>query len=476
MNLNGRKIAIAGMGRSGFAIAKAAQKRGAKVTVYDEHAADTDERMVAVEQLQGLGVQVVTGWHGRLNDESFDILVASPGFKREHPAIRDALHLGKEVISEVEFAYRINNAPIVAITGTNGKSTTTVMTWLILKGAGTDAVLCGNLSGSGYPELTLTEAADASQENQVLVAEVSSYQLEWVTEFRPKVATITNITPDHLDRHPSFEDYRDTKFRLFSKMGEGDIVVINEHEPSLHPEVLEPAIPREVALRLFSSSAEQTYGLEQGQFTENSTRRQDDTLILSGRGVKISDLPFFGEHNFTNAMQAWELAASILGSAESDRFEGMLKGLMGFVGLQNRMERLGEKAGVLVVNNSMCTNPAAVIVSSSSLPMRQHILMGGLTKNLDFSNVRDYLESAGHTAYLFGAESSDPGPEALGNQLGKKWKEFPTLESAFTAAAYDARPGEAILLAPGCLSAYPFANFRERGDAFRAIAGEWLKS
>ncbi len=476
MNLQGRRIAIAGMGRSGFTIANAAQKRGAIVTVYDEHAADTDDRMAAVEKLQGLGVNVVTGWHGRLKDEAFDLLVASPGFKREHPAIRDALSKNKEVISEVEFAYRISKAPIIAITGTNGKSTTTVMTWLILKGAEVDAVLCGNLSGSGYPELTLTEAADVSTENQVLVAEVSSYQLEWVKEFRPRVATITNVTPDHLDRHPDFEDYKNTKLRLFAKMGNGDVVVVNEHEPSLHTEDLERAVSKDVALRVFSSATEPSSHEEWGAATELSTRRQNGTLILNGKEVRLQDLPLIGDHNITNALQAWELATAFLAADSERRFVGMLRGLMEFKGLQNRMERLGEKNGVLLVNNSMCTNPRAVIVSSSSLPMRQHILMGGLTKNLDFSVVRDYLGHENHQVYLFGDEASSSEPEALGTQLGKKWPEFPTLESAFQAATQAARPGEAILLAPGCLSAYPYANFRERGDAFRRIAKEWLDS
>ncbi len=488
MKFPGLRLAVAGMGRSGIAIASAGVKRGANVTVYDQQPADTPEQIATVEKLQGIGASVVTGWHGRLDPADFDILVASPGFARNHPAIRDALAGGREVISEVEFAYRIAEHPIVAITGTNGKSTTTVLTWLLLQGAGYDAVLCGNISGSGYPELTLTEAADRrvgvpptstargrrDADPTVLVAEVSSYQLEWIKEFHPRVAAITNVTPDHLDRHPHFDDYLSTKLRIFENMGEGDMVVMNESEPSLPPEQLPQSIPKGVGIWTFTTDAGM-YGLDRGQFTHQETRRQGDEIVLSGKRIKLSDLPLYGDHNVTNALMAWELAMAFSQAVrgaergpDDNMTEGMLKVLATFGGLQHRMEVLGAKNGVLLVNNSMCTNPAAVIASSSSLPSHQILLMGGLTKGLNFQPVGAYARAKGHQIALFGEN------DHLSEQLGGNWPKYGSLKEAFMSSVSRASSGWAVLLAPGCASTSPYANFRERGDAFRRMAKEWL--
>ncbi|HRF60273.1 MAG TPA: UDP-N-acetylmuramoyl-L-alanine--D-glutamate ligase [Fimbriimonadaceae bacterium] len=470
MNLAGSRIAVAGMGRSGQAIAKEAIARGAVVTVFDELPLESAASLEASERLQGFGVTVATGWHGHLDPTEFDLLVASPGFRRNHPAIRDMLGGGRHVISEVEFAFRIAAAPIVAITGTNGKSTTTVLTWLLLSGAGKHAVLCGNISGSGYPELTLTEAAASTETDGVLVAEVSSYQLEWVEDFKPKVAGITNITPDHLDRHPTFEDYYNTKLRLFAQMGDGDVAVLNESEPSLPADRLLGAIPEGVGIRTFASGPVM-YGWDRGQFTQPSTRRDGDAIELSGRRVQLADLPLYGDHNVSNALMAWEMSVAMLGAEAGNAFEGMLGALAQFKGLAYRMERLGERYGVLVVNNSMCTNPMAVVTSSSSLDRPQHLLMGGDAKNLDFTPVWEYLQRIGHKLYLYGNAG-----DALVEQLGGLGALYPDLEAAFAAATAVAQSGDAILLAPGCASAFPYSNFRERGEAFRAMAERWLSS
>lgn len=470
MDWSNLRIAVAGMGRSGIGIAQAAKRRGARATVFDEQSSETQSQFEAIEKLQGQGIEVVTGWHGRLDPNEFDLLVASPGFRREHPAIRDMMHGDREVISEVEFAYRIAESPIIAITGTNGKSTTTVLTWLLLKGAGQDAILCGNVSGSGYEELTLTEAADLGP-GKVLVAEVSSYQLEWVREFRPRVAAITNITPDHMDRHPNFEDYVQTKLRIFAAMGESDVAVINEDEPSLSLERIGGTLPEGVGIRSFSVFLDQSgkTSMHQGHATHASSRVEFEHLVLGGRKVRRADLPLYGDHNAINAVMAWEIAVAYLGNDAERHWESMLRTLAEFKGLSHRMERLGSRGDVLVVNNSMCTNPRAVIASSQSLPMRQHLLMGGQTKNLDFTEVKTYLNASNHALYLFG----QPG-DGLFEQLGDIATTYDSMEAAFLSATARAVPGDAILLSPGCASAYPFPNFRERGEAFRSMAQNWI--
>lgn len=463
---SGQRIAVAGMGRSGMAIAGEARRRGALPTVFDEQSAETPAQFEAVDRLQGQGIPVVTGWHGRLDPDEFDLLVASPGFRRKHPAIRDMLRGNRGVISEVEFAYRLAESPIVAITGTNGKSTTTALTWLLLRAAGTNAVLCGNISGSGFDEVTLTEAA-AMGAGRILVAEISSYQLEWVHEFRPRVAGITNITPDHLDRHPSFEDYRDTKLRLFARMGDGDVVVANASEPSLPAALLERSIPPGVGLRLFEARSEAV--TDRGHATVQRTRVEEDVLVLGGRSVDRGSLPDLGEHTAVNMAMAWELATAAVGTISDAQEEAMIRVLAEFRGLEHRMEDLGSRQGVRVINNSMCTNPRAVVESLRGRPERLHVLMGGLTKNLDFGPVAEFFAVSGHRLYLFGRPDDD-----LVRQLSHLGPRFDSLEEAFDEATDQAEEGESIVFCPGCASAYPYSNFRERGEAFRAIAQGWL--
>ncbi len=448
------------MGRSGIAVAMAAARRGAKVTLYDEKMVETPAQIEQVEALQAAGVQVVPGWHGRFEEPDFDALVTSPGFKRTHPALVDCTEAGVQILSEVEFAYLISEAPIVGVTGTNGKSTTVVMTWLIAKTCA-DAVLCGNLSGSGYPELTLTEAADQSTPEQILVAEISSFQLEWVTEFRPDVAAITNITPDHLDRHPNFEDYQLTKLRIFKAQEPGDVAVVNQSDPGLAADRMLDAIPGGVGV---------TWIGREGSDPTPSSAFGERTLHLSGIGeVALADLPLYGRHNAINAVMAWELATDALGDRANPT--AMLDGLRSFKGLSNRMERLGEHQGVTIVNNSMCTNPSAVIANANAIPGVQYVLMGGVTKGLDFSEVQIFFANSPHKIYLFGPKLE----HGLHEQLGELGTAYATLEEAFVAAMRAAKDGETVLLSPGCASAPPYANFRERGDAFRDLVARWLR-
>ncbi|MBS1704956.1 MAG: UDP-N-acetylmuramoyl-L-alanine--D-glutamate ligase [Armatimonadetes bacterium] len=452
MSFVGKRIAVAGMGRSGISIALAAKRLGATPIVYDERSADTPAQLEALEKLESAEIETNTGWHGHLAGENFDLLVPSPGFRREHPAIRDALAADKPVISEIEFAYQISLAPIIAITGTNGKSTTTVMTWLALREAGIDAVLCGNIAGTGYPELTLTEAADRSTSDQVLVAEISSYQLEWVHEFRPRVAAITNITPDHFDRHPSFQDYFDTKLRIFARMGEGDVAVVNALEETVMLDVVQSAVQPGCSICPFPIGCG-------ASITEKE-------LCLGSDRISLDALPFTGSHNYVNAMMALSLAEAFIPAISHAEY---LQGLTRFKPLEHRMEVLGSKNGVQIVNNSMCTNPGAVVASSLSLDHPQILLMGGEMKGLDFKPVGDYLRVASHRAVLFG-----PYRSKLADQLGVRCQEGESLEEAFQIAIKEARAGDVVMLAPGCASASPYANFRERGEAFRSIAMEWL--
>lgn len=452
----GRTIGIAGMGRSGIGAAKAIIRRGGKVVLYDEKQVVSTAQLEQIEQLQGLGAQVISGWHGRFENPEFDLLISSPGMRRDHPALLDAVRLQIPIWSEVELAYQISEAPILAITGTNGKTTSVVLSWLLAKSC-TNALLCGNIAGSGYDELTLCEAADIAQPEDLLVAEVSSYQLEWIEEFVPKVAAITNITPDHLDRHPNFEDYRDTKFRIFENLDEGDCAVVIAAEGGFPPEEMLAAIPAGPEIRFAGEKS-----------TGYPTESWIDGELVMLRGLETGpveqrSLPIVGRHNFLNLVTAWEMVIAAL----EDRADPakMFAALQQYKGVENRMEIILDQGGVRVINNSMCTNPAAVISSLSGISGKIHPIMGGVTKQLDFAPVKNFFEANGIQAYVFG--STEPG--GLLEQLGETARPFSSLEEATVAALTDASSGESVILAPGCASAAPFANFMERGAEFKRI-------
>jgi UDP-N-acetylmuramoylalanine--D-glutamate ligase len=460
--IRGKRVAILGLGRSGLAVGQACVRLGATAVVFDEKAVEEMAKPELVQEAFGSGVAVVTGYRPQgpwfdLPDDALgsaspevrapDIVVTNPAVPKWHPGLRQAAKRGIEVISEVEFAYRISRGPIVAITGTNGKSTTTVMTTLCLRACGVDAVLCGNIFGSGYEEVPLTEAALNSRENQVLVAEVSSFQLEWVSAFAPAVAGITNVRPDHLDRYYDFDEYMGTKLRIFEGQLPGQWQVVPDGDGWI----------------LRTKDRSQALG---------RSGWSDAGLEVLGEWVPLDSLPFAEPHNLSNACMASLLAAGgmVTVGLEPDA-KRLVEGLRSFRGIAHRMERLGERGGVAVINNSMCTNPTAVVSSSQAVPGRQHLLIGGANKGLDLHPLVEYLAGGPHRAYLFGAEAQN-----LHKILGANHLSFSTMQEAFQAATASAVPGETIMLAPGLLSTDQFRDFRHRGDVFKAIAMEWLAS
>lgn len=439
--MTGENIAVFGAGRSGLAIASAARKFGANATIFDERPAKSPN--------SADGFNIVGEFDG-IWPRWVESVVTSPGVPKNHPSLLRAVEMGIPVLSEIEFAYQIAKAPIVAITGTNGKSTTTVMTYICLLAIGVSAVLCGNIYGTGYDEIPLTEAAATSGPDSILVAEVSSFQLEWIDQFRPRAATITNISDDHLNRYTSFEDYRQTKLRIYENMGIGDTAVWHSGDESSRP-------PSGSGYRIAS------YGS-----SESDARIEDGCLVLDRARIEVSQLPFSEPHNLLNAMAAVLLTAA---SAPNPDAQSVLNGLKGFRPLAHRMQIVGERGGVLVINNSMCTNPAAVVASSSGIARRQHLLVGGVDKDMNFAALAEYLASSPHRVYAYGRDA-----EQIVRQLGGMWPVFNTMQEAFEAAAQSAVSGEAIMLAPGAASMDQFKDFRDRGEAFTAMAKEWLES
>jgi len=486
-DLAGVRVGILGIGRSGVAAAKAARHAGGHPFVVDEKAGAPG----SVLELRSLGIAAATDWTGSFSSGNADLVVTSPGVPKDNPRLQEALSAGIEVIGEIELAYRIAKAPIVALTGTNGKSTTTVMTYLCLESAGQRPILCGNIYGSGYEEMPLTEAAVAAEADQVLVAEVSSFQLDFTPTFRPVSAGITNIWEDHLNRYGgSMAAYAAVKHLIFAHQTAEDYAVVRAHDPVVRP-------PKGPIVLTFGSGGEHA-------------QVETDQLIILGTRLAAKDLPFKEPHNYQNAAMAALLgygylrvrrdrdpgseAARILHTAEaqaeatiaarrsvySQRRPNqkpwvappeLLAGLKQFRGLSHRMEVLGDKSGVKVINNSMCTNVDAILKSATAIREPKHLLIGGVNKGLDFRPLRNYLANRRDQAYLYGRDAA-----AINETLGGGWPVFAKLREAFDAAKAASKPGEVIMLSPGCASFDEFEDFRHRGNVFKELAMEWLKS
>lgn len=446
----GKKIVVIGLARAGLSMAKALKSVGAQVSVVDQKSADSPALFQPLDQLSALDIPVTTGWAGDLDWNEIDIVAPSPGVPRNHPTLKEASNRRLPIFSEMEIGYRLSRAPIIAITGTNGKSTVTALTHHLLVYAGKSAVLCGNIAGSGYHETTICEAAVRSNESDILVAEVSSFQLEWIEKFRPKAATITQITQDHLDRYRTFEEYASFKMRIYQNMGIGDTIVLNKFRQETTPGPTQAAI---LSIGEFGSSAEILEG----------------TLRFSGSNVEVrmEDLWVPGRHSLANLATA-TLLASPFGMTPEIAAEGVKS----FIGLQNRMELIGVQDGVKFINNSMCTNPSAVEASLDGIDGNILLLAGGINKVQDlapFTRTSPKIKAA----YLFGRDAAEIG-KAL-EDGGCKTERFTTMEEAFSVAVSRAEPGDSVVLSPGCSSFDQFQDFIDRGDKFRELVGGAIK-
>lgn len=489
--MRGKRVVAMGLGRSGLAVARAAIARGGQAIVVDEKVDLLKPELV--DEARGEGIDVRLGWSGSFADLQPDLVVVNPAVDARHPKLQNA---GVELVSEVEFAYRIARGPIVAITGTNGKSTTTVMTYLALRACGLDPLLCGNLYGSGYPEAPLTEAALAGAEGQPLVAEISSFGLEWTSTFRPRAAAITTIKPDHLDRYDSFEDYAATKMRIFAGQTDEDYAVVRANDPVVVPPCgqANAYVPRH---RRGSAEGARSdacpHVLTFGATGEHARVEELDLVVFETR-IPLESLPWTEPHNHANAACAALLAHGLLKSIDSPLIEKALsakpkpsvfaarreeapalppeivQGLREFRGLAHRMELVGERDGVRVINNSMCTNPDAVVSSALAAKDPTLLLVGGVNKGLDFGPLGRLLGGGRHRAFLYGRDAQE-----IDKEMGGGFPVFGTMEEAFRAATAAAHAGETVMLAPGCASSDQFRDFRHRGDEFRDLAKDWLR-
>lgn len=443
--------AIIGMARTGLAVAEVLTDLGARVVLYDNK--DASELTEALSTAAALGAEAHPGTD-RPDLTGVDLVIPSPAIPATHPLFADALARGVEVASEIELAYRISKAPIIAVTGTNGKTTTTIMTGRMLQADGREAYIAGNVS-AGEIKLPLVMAAHKASSDSVIVAEVSTFQLEWVRTFRPRVAMLLNATSDHLDRHGTVEEYRRLKARIFENQTSDDIAVINAEDPfaaSLAPKLKGKVLQ-------FARKSE----VREGGFV-----RGDDLIVrldgLESIICKRSDIPLRGDHNIGNA-----LAAACAVVALGAKPESIGRALREFAPVDHRLESIAVIDGVEYINNSMCTNIAAAVASIEAIDEPQIVIAGGKAKaNEDYNPVGEALRRKAKHAVLIGADRDTIRRAAEKAGFGAI-SEAESMQEAVEIARRLAVPGDVVVLTPGCASFDMFGSFEHRGDTFKDV-------
>jgi len=440
LSLAGQRVLVLGLGVSGVSAARFCAQRGARVLAADER---PDSAIAGLAQLPP---EVARRTGQPFPDAGdFDLVVPSPGVPRERWAKR-----ARRAWGDLELCYRALAAPIVAITGTNGKSTTTRLVEALLRAAGRRARAAGNL---GDPALELVGA-----ELDFAVLEVSSFQLEAVEAFRPRVAVVLNVTPDHLDRHGSFEGYLAAKARLLEQQEPSDSAVLNFDDPAVRG-LAQRTRARVVPFRTSGP-------LEHGAWWEAGS-----VVLAPAGGARerhsLAALKLAGVHNRENAVAA--LAAVAAAGVPAAR---AAEGFAGFEGLPHRMQTVARARGVEWVNDSKATNPGAALRSLHSYDAPLVWIAGGRDKGLDFRELAEAAQGRVRTALLIG-EAAGKLEAALAGRVPAR--EAGTLERAVALAAELAQPGDVVLLAPACASFDQFRSYEDRGERFRAAVAALAK-
>lgn len=472
-DLKNRGVSVIGAARSGIDAALVLARLGAQVLLSDTQSAE----QIGEERLAPLDAEgILFRSHTRETPEAAlpegtALVVTSPGVPRHAPVLRTAVARGIPVWSEIELAYRLSRHPIIAITGTNGKTTTTLLIAHILQSAGRIATVAGNISADEIKRTLVSAAYESRNTPQsemdrsqlpLIVAEISSFQLEWVEKFAPKVAILTNVTPDHLNRHATFEEYVETKAHIFAAQTPDDWAVVN-YDNAASRQVGETALPgrrvwftRQPELQNSTGSAPSAWiedGLIQARMGNGCA-----VVILS-----IADLPptLPGTHSLENVMAA-TLAALAVGVPA----ERIGEGVRSFPGVAHRMEWVRDLDRVRYINNSMCTNVAAAISSLLAMDRPTIAIMGGADKELDFTPLTPALHERAKEVVLIGqvADKMEATFRAGGYTRLRRVR---SLEEGVELASQLAQPGEAVLLLPACASFDMFRDFEERGLAFR---------
>jgi len=451
VDLANKRVLVVGLGQSGVASALFLKARGARVTVSDSKPQDQLKKEIPL--LLDHGIAVETGGHGDRTFREKDLIVVSPGVPVDAPPLVQARAMGEPVIGEIELAARFFSGILVAITGSNGKTTTTTLAGDIASAGGFQTLVGGNI---GTPAISLVERATAQS---VAVLEVSSFQLETIQTFHPKIAVVLNVTPDHLDRHRTFDIYVAAKARIFENQGPQDYSVLNADDPTCvqlaggtRGQVVWFSRKKEVAAGAFVRDSKIL-------FRDSSSERE--ILPLAEIGLK-------GAHNVENVLAAVSVGALLKCPPENIRMA-----VRNFKAVEHRIEYVATVRGVEYYNDSKATNVDATIKAIESFPANIHLILGGKDKGSDYSVLNDLLRQRVKKVYTIGAAATKISAHIAG---AAEIVSAGTLESAVDLAAKAAQPGDIVLLAPACASFDQFQNYQHRGKVFKEAVRKLAES
>lgn len=444
LDVKGKRVLVVGLGKSGVSSALFLKELGARVTVTDTK---TEEQLKQeIPALLDRGITVEAGHHGERTFRGQEMIVVSPGVPYNEPHIAQAREQGTPVIGEVELASRFLKGRIIAITGSNGKTTSTALTGEIIAAGGYETLVGGNI---GTPAITLVPQ---STEAGWAVLEISSFQLETIETFRPNVAVVINVTPDHLDRHGNFEGYAAAKARIFENQTEEDYAVLNADDATC----VGYAANIRSQVRWFSTKEEVGVGafIRDGKVIYRDDEGEREVMPLSEIRLK-------GAHNHENV-----LASVCCGMIAGVAPERIRKAVAEFKAVEHRLEYVATVNGVQYFNDSKATNVDATIKALESFPANIHVILGGKDKGSDYTVLKPLLKERVKRVYTIGAAA-----EKIESHLGSVVDivRAGTLENAVKQATQAAKPGDVVLLAPACASFDQFESYEHRGRVFKEL-------
>jgi UDP-N-acetylmuramoylalanine--D-glutamate ligase len=443
IELRKKRVLVVGLARTGIATALFCAAHHAMVTA-TETRSEAELGDVPVK-LREAGITLELGGHTEETFLAQDLIIPSPGVPADDPFLATARKKGITVWSEIELAYRFMEGKLIGITGSNGKTTTTTLVHHILKGAGIEAILAGNV---GTPLISCVEAMHGGT---VTVAELSSFQLELVDTFRPNIAVLLNLTPDHLDRHKTMESYSAAKARIFEKQTELDAAVLNQDDA-----LTVGYAPKKPQVFWFS----RRQAVKQGA----CLRDEDITVVHGGKEelvMRATDVPLAGAHNLENVLAA--VTATRLAGVDA---ASIARGVRSFAGVEHRLEFVAEIGGVRYFNDSKATNVDATLKALNAFPGRILVILGGKDKGSPYTVLQKPLREKAVLALLIGAAADKIEKDISGSVAIER---AGTLDRALDIAAHTAQPGDVVLLAPACASFDQFRNYEERGQMFKNL-------
>jgi UDP-N-acetylmuramoylalanine--D-glutamate ligase len=444
MDVKGKRVLVVGMGKSGIASALFLAGQGARVSVSDTKS--EEELHHEIPQLLDHGIEVEAGYQGERIFKEQQLIVISPGVPFDVPQLVQARQAGIPVIGEVELAARHTKGKFVAITGSNGKTTTTSLVGEIIAASGQQTLVGGNI---GTPAISFV---DSSTDDTWIVLEVSSFQLETIETFHPHIAIVLNVTPDHLDRHHTFENYAAAKARIFENQTADDAAVLNADDATC----VAMAKKTKAAVHWFSR---QQQAVERGAFV------LDDKIFWRDTKAELEIMPVAeiglkGAHNLENVL-AGVCAGMLTGVAPAD----IRRAVGQFKAVEHRLEYVATVRGVAYYNDSKATNVDATIKALESFPGRIHLILGGKDKGSDYAVLNPLLAERVKRVYTIGTAA----PKIESQIMGVPVSSSATLDNAVRHASELATPGEVVLLAPACASFDQFVSYEHRGRVFKDL-------